>query len=94
MNDYVQVPASASLNITGPITVEAWIKPSGNPVQYSEIVDKESASPGPGYSFILNNDRRHPASMLVKAGRIGNISAGSTALQDGVWYYVVGVEDG
>jgi len=93
VNDYVQVPASASLNITGPITIEAWIRPSGNPIQYSEIVDKESASPGPGYSFILNNDRRINF-YIGESALDWEFTVGGTQLQDGIWYYVVGVETG
>jgi uncharacterized protein (DUF362 family) len=96
VNDYVQVPDNVSLNITGPITIEAWIRPSGTPVQYSEIVDKEPASPvpaGPGYSFILNDNRRINF-YVGESGTDWAVSAGWTALQDGVWYYVVGVETG
>jgi uncharacterized protein (DUF362 family) len=93
VNDYVQVPDDPSLNITGPITIEAWIKPSGNPIAYSEIVDKEPAAAGPGYSFILNNDRLLNF-WIGESGTDWLSSVGTTALQDGIWYYVVGVNDG
>ncbi|MGB7062189.1 MAG: LamG-like jellyroll fold domain-containing protein, partial [Candidatus Zixiibacteriota bacterium] len=92
LSDYVQVPADPSLDITGPITIEAWIKPSGNPIAYSEIVDKEPPGAGPGYSFMLNNDRL--LHFWVGDGADWTNSVGTTALQDDIWYYVVGVHDG
>jgi len=93
VNDYVQVPASASLDITGPITVEAWIKPSGTPVNYSEIVDKETQTPGPGFSFILHSNRLIQF-WVGESGTDWANAQGTTELLDGVWYYVVGVADG
>jgi uncharacterized protein (DUF362 family) len=93
VNDYVQVPASASLDIAGPITIAAWIKPSGPPIQYSEIVDKETRPTGPGFSFILNNTRLIQF-WVGETGTDWTNAEGTTALQDGVWYYVVGVADG
>ena len=56
-NAYVQVPNSTSLNITGSITVEAWIKPNSIG-SYQYIVSRESygqAGTGGGYELTLNN---------------------------------------
>ena len=89
VNDYVEVPASASLNAAGPMTIEAWIRPSGIPLAYSEIVDKEGSW---GYSFILHSDRR--LHLWVGDGTDWTNTVGTTLLQDDVWYHVVGVADG
>ena len=57
VDDYVEVGDNGSVPLSGAMTVEAWIKPGGAPIPFSEIVDREPAGGGGGYSFILNNDR-------------------------------------
>jgi hypothetical protein len=91
VDDYVEVGDNGSVPLSGPMTVEAWIKPSGAPIEYSEIVDRELGGGG-GYSFLLNNDRR--INLFVGDGTDWTNSVGTTALQDDAWYYVVGVADG
>lgn len=51
---YANVPYSSSLNITGPITIEAWIK--RNPDDYQPIVERYGANDG-GYAVRLESDK-------------------------------------
>src|SRR5688572_27798238 len=41
-SSYVSVPNSASINISGPITIEAWIKLNAITGNYQDIVCRES----------------------------------------------------
>jgi hypothetical protein len=57
-NDYVEVPTSGSLDITGAITVEAWVKPDNVSIRIHPIVNKyfstEQGAGNNAYSFRLN----------------------------------------
>ncbi|MBI4045117.1 MAG: hypothetical protein HY392_05390 [Candidatus Diapherotrites archaeon] len=53
-NDYVNVPDSPSLDINGPITIEAWVYPLSYP-HYAGIVSKNSYS-NRTYKFVINSD--------------------------------------
>lgn len=53
INDHILVPNSTSLNITGPITMSAWIKPNSfGQNNFGRIVHKDGVN---GYIFSLNN---------------------------------------
>lgn len=53
VNDHILVPNSTSLNITGPITMSAWIKPNSfGQNNFGRIVHKDGVN---GYIFSLNN---------------------------------------
>jgi len=55
-NSYVSVPYSAAINISGPITVEAWIKLSSITGNYQDIVCREAwgqAGSGGGYELSI-----------------------------------------
>jgi hypothetical protein len=92
VDDYVEVADNGSLSGTGPITIEAWIKPTGAPIAFSEIVDREPSGTGGGYSFLLNNDRL--LHLWIGDGTDWTNSVGTTQLLDDTWYYVVGVANG
>src|SRR5215210_4085529 len=91
---YVQVPSSESLNITGPITVEAWIKSNSTSVQQG-IVER--------YNWLGTDDggfalRLTPGGQLLFSTiRNGNSNAfviGKTTVTAGEWHHVAGVFDG
>jgi len=51
VDDFVNVPHSASLNITGAITIEVWVNRTGTPEQFAGIVIKDNTDLGIGYGI-------------------------------------------
>ncbi|UCF14460.1 MAG: hypothetical protein JSW59_13685 [Phycisphaerales bacterium] len=96
--DYIEIPNSPSLNVTGnEITVAAWVyfdDVSGPPeiVMAKPFVVGQHSSPYFSYGLhILSNGT--PRFWLVTNGSAGN-ARGSTNLQSGTWYHMAGVYDG
>jgi len=97
-NDYVEVPDSASLDITDKITIDAWIRPTAFSNQYPGIVckwDWSGTNPQRSYSlyltgynkvwFMLSNDALWHDEYSLQS---------STVLSTDTWYYIAGVYNG
>jgi C1A family cysteine protease len=87
VNDYVQIPDSASLDITNAITIEAWVKYDQIPTSYAAVVDKESA-------YILRVRGGQIQFYLYVGGGWQYLYGSTTTLTTGVWYHIAGVYDG
>jgi hypothetical protein len=79
-NNYVTCPDSASLNIQGKITIEAWIRTSAT--QDEEICAKYGSAPCPGYALKIVNGRLS----FWFGGTSWTLSTGT--VNDGNWHYV------
>jgi hypothetical protein len=93
---YVQVPTASSpggvqLNITGLITVEAWIKLNSTGSAQG-IIERFSASDG-GYALRVKGNGKLVFINLVNGSSYDSVT-GSTALAPGLWYHVAGVWGG
>lgn len=88
-NDYVRVPSSSSLNITGPITIEAWVK--RNPGANQAIVERYGHQDG-GYALRIEADKVcfYTLNNAQDFDRLVSNSVVST----GVWHHLVAVFDG
>jgi hypothetical protein len=86
---YVNVPYSSSLNIMGPITVEAWFKrnPGGN----QSIVERYGPSSG-GYAVRIESDRL--CFYTLNNSSDFDRLVGNTTVTTGVWHHVAAVFDG
>ena len=84
VNDYVEVPDSPDLDISGEITVEAWIKTTKTNSGY--IIDKRW--PHINYRFGMSNEGKIWFSTKDWIWLPGN-----TLINDGSWHHVVGVKD-
>lgn len=92
VDGYVSVPNSPTLNLSGPLTVEAWIKTDSTAQQ--GIVER--------YGWLSTDDGGY--ALRIEQGRlrfytIRNANAydfveGATAISTGVWHHVAGVFDG
>ncbi len=96
--DYIEIPNSASLNITGnEITVAAWVyfdDVGGPPEIVMAKVFRENQHTSPYFSYglhILTNGT--PRFWLVTNNAAGN-ARGSTNLQSGRWYHMAGIYNG
>jgi concanavalin A-like lectin/glucanase superfamily protein len=94
-NQYLNVPNSSSLNITGSVTLEAWIKTNSN-TTYQSIIERYGAYPGTndgGYILRLFNTGKVQFATLRNAGD-ADFLYGATTITTGVWHHVAGVFDG
>jgi hypothetical protein len=93
--DYLQAPSSTSLNITGAITLEAWIRYNSTGA-YQSIVARESANitgGGGGYELILTDTGKVRLNIWVSPTSYA-ATIGATTVSTGVWHHVAAVSDG
>ncbi len=81
---FVEVPDAPSLNITGQITIDAWINPSE---LGGRVVDKMTAGGSDGYLLDTYGG-------VVRFIVGGTVLSGSTFLPTGTWSHIAGVYDG
>ena len=82
----------ASLQITGNITLSAWIKTSNNS-QIQTIIGKDGVSTGTR-SYLLNLATTGEARFFVfKSGSNTSVFS-TTQINDGLWHHVLCVNDG
>ncbi|HEU4511016.1 MAG TPA: LamG domain-containing protein [Pyrinomonadaceae bacterium] len=95
-NSYVSVPNSTSINISGPITIEAWIKVNALTGNYQEIVYRHSwqvPGSGGGYEFSITNIGKLRLDLYQSPTQYTTV-IGSTTITAGTWHHVAGVWDG
>jgi YD repeat-containing protein len=93
---YVDVPGSTSLNITGPITVEAWIKVNAIDGSYHDIVsrmNRNNTASGGGYSLTVTNLGKLRLDLFQSNSSWSSL-IGATAMSANTWHHVAGVFDG
>jgi|GEM_PF-7045488 len=90
MTEYIDVGNDNSLDITGNITLSAWIKAEARQNTYPTIIAKRDTGGNTNYQFYLNCVNR----CQLRFG-FGNYSqpwyadrAGNMALNDSLWHYV------
>lgn len=91
----VDVPSSASLNITGPITVEAWVKTTSTNDQ--AIVERYATYPGAGVAnggYVLRIMGRRATFSTLRNSNEFDYVQGATMVSVGIWHHVAGVFDG
>lgn len=93
-DSYLRVPSNASLNITGPFTVEAWIKTNSSSTQQG-ILERShwiSTNDG-GFALRLSSTGKVQLS-TVRNNQEFDYVEGSTTVSPHVWHHVAGVFDG
>ena len=92
----VDVPNNTSLNITGPITVEAWIKYNAIDGANHDIVsriNRNDSTSGGGYSLSVNTAGKLRLDLFQNYNSYTTV-IGSTVMSTGVWHHVAGVFNG
>jgi len=93
---YIEIPNSASVNQTGPLTLEAWIKPTVLFMQQGIVEryasDLNGVSNG-GYALRLT-DQGKLLFGTTSTGHDGAFVVGGTTVQLNMWHHVAGVFDG
>jgi hypothetical protein len=93
---YVNVPSSSTLNITGKITVEAWINTNSSSQQQG-IIERYnslgSTTSNGGYALRLSSTGQLQF-LTLKNGSVFALAQSSAAVTTGVWHHVAGVFNG
>ena len=87
---YVSIPTSSSLEITGTITVSAWVYTRDNSVAYQSVLRKGGS---PDYQLRLGNGSQKPQFVATIGGNYKYAPA-TTTLENKTWTHVVGTYDG
>jgi hypothetical protein len=93
----MSVPAAggSSLNLTGPVTVEAWIKVASLGSDQQSIIERYGGSytGSGGYLLRLNATGKVLFATAADAANV-DVIVGGTTVTTGVWHHVAGVFDG
>ncbi|MBI2550034.1 fibronectin type III domain-containing protein [Candidatus Woesearchaeota archaeon] len=94
VDDYVEFANQSSLNLTGALTIEAWVMKIGSPSNERGIVARYwnyGAFPL-NRSFTLDEQSSGvPIFLISQDGAINNNTAATTTLQNNTWYHIAGV---
>ena len=93
VNAYIEIPNSSTLNITGSITIQAWIKRNSDPILWARrasIVNK-----GGDNQYRLQHSINNTGfEFAIRTMSWTSFVASTTAPQQDVWYFVVWTYDG
>src|SRR6185503_5877012 len=90
-SSYVDVPYNANLNITGALTMEAWVKTSAN--TYQMVLERgDWWQDQMSYDFAIAEGK---VRMDIRQSNGTYVSCiGSTLMNNGAWHHIAGVYDG
>ncbi|HXX94555.1 MAG TPA: LamG-like jellyroll fold domain-containing protein, partial [Planctomycetota bacterium] len=92
--DYVTVPTSASLQITGSFTLAAWINTTATGPNQQGIIEKWNSSTNQnGYFLRLNASNYLTFNIMPASGAAVGIDTSPRAVATGGWHHVAGVYD-
>jgi hypothetical protein len=92
VNDYIDCGNPTSLQITGALTISAWIKTT-NTTTNSIIVGKDGVSTGTRSYQIQVQSSGEARFIIFKSGGQSLVSS-TTLVNDGNWHHVMGVNNG
>jgi len=99
-SDYIAVPASSSLNLTGSLTLETWFQYNGKGSDWTRLVAKEvspCADPWILWGLMMDNgvegSQRFYFQAATQTPGQGGSTISTTTAQVGTWYHLAGVYD-
>ena len=90
-SNYVDCGKGASLNLTGAVTVTAWIKMDFTAGDRKIATNQDGTTGGYKIGLFTNNKVEFEVRTSAGAGTLTRDVAGGTALTQGEWYHVAGV---
>ena len=94
INDYVDLGNPAALQLTGSMTVSAWIYATAFPGDDAAVVSRrDSSEHGFQLDTTVDTGRRTIGFKLKNSSGGAMIRYGATTLQTNTWYYITGVYD-
>jgi glucose/arabinose dehydrogenase len=94
VNDYVNLGNPAALQITGSLTLSAWVNASAFPVDDAVVISKRASGPL-GFQLDVTKDTgvRTIGFKLTNSSGGQMFRYGATTLQPNTWYHIAGVYD-
>ena len=94
VNDYVDLGNPGALQLTGSMTVSAWINATAFPSDDAAVVsDRNSGNLGFQLDTTVDTGRRTIGFKLTNSSGGDMIRYGATTLQTNTWYHIAGVYD-
>jgi hypothetical protein len=93
VNDYVSLGNPAELQLTGSMTLSAWVNASSFPVDDAAVVSKRSGEIGFQLDVTKDTGPRTIGFKLTNSSGGPMFRYGATTLQPGNWYHIAGVYD-
>ena len=93
VNDYVDLGNPTALQLTGSMTISAWINTSAFPGDDAAIVSKRVGEIGFQLDTTVDTGRRTVGFKLTNSSGAAMFRFGAATLQANTWYYVTGVYD-
>jgi len=93
-SSYMSVPNSSTINISGPITIEAWINLNAITGNYQDILCREAwgqAGTGGGYEFSITNTGKVRLDLYQSHNQY-TTAIGVTTVTTNTWHHVAGRE--
>ena len=91
VDDYIDIGNPASLQITGNMSISAWVKTSDTGA-YEIIVGKDDV--GSNRSYYLYKSSTQKAKFYIYTSGVGANVEGTSAISDGNWHHILAVNDG
>ncbi|MCC3159264.1 T9SS type A sorting domain-containing protein [Hymenobacter sp. 15J16-1T3B] len=93
-DDQASVPASASLNLSTALTVEAWINPVGTGSAIQNVASKSNMTDNTGYIFPRTDARWDDLSLWLHIGGSWRLFSVPYTAYKGSWHHVAASYDG
>ncbi len=90
--DYIEVPGSASLDISEQLTIEVWVNINEHQPDHIRIITGYNAATNAGYSLLLSNVGQVKTFLHVNGG--WKIYTGGTIIPEGEWTHLALTFDG
>jgi hypothetical protein len=89
--EWLEVPNSATVDLTGNLTIELWFKPAAFPVEWTPLLYKGNAAIQRGYSLWLNS----AGFLYFSTGPSGSqlVQSLNGSVPTGTWYHAAAVVD-
>jgi hypothetical protein len=91
---YVTIPASASLNLTTAMSLEAWVYPTATPSKWATVIMKEQPSQLVYALYSSSPAKRSSIFFNTSNTASGERSAIGSSLPKNLWSHLVGTYDG
>lgn len=90
INDYVKVMDSNSLDVSGSVTIEAWINVNSFPNTAGIISKRNGNQASSNYEFFRSSD----GNVYFSIGNAGSASFSDSNIVFGSWHHIAGTADG
>ncbi len=93
VNDWVTVLDSSLLDLTGGMTIEAWVNPAAPAADWTTVALRETSG-GLAYALYAADDAGRPPAGYVNTGSGDRAAAGSSPLPLNTWTHLAATYDG